>query len=173
MNRKNIKRWIAFSLLAVLAMLSWGCSGDGANLTVAPKVDALAPAFTASTLDGETITLDELRGKPVVLNFWATWCGACRYQMPFLQAAFEEKGHDMEFIGINLRESSDKVRQVVEYEGVGYTIVLDGNGAVANSYNVRPIPATFFIDEKGIIKYIRIGAFWSQAELMAVLDDYL
>jgi cytochrome c biogenesis protein CcmG/thiol:disulfide interchange protein DsbE len=167
MNRENIKRWIVFSMLAVLAMLSWGCS------TSAPEISALAPAFTASTLDGETITLDELRGKPVVLNFWATWCGACRYQMPFLQAAFEEKGHDMEFIGINLRESSDKVRQVVEYEGVGYTIVLDGDGAVANSYNVRPIPATFFIDEQWVIKYTQIGAFRSQAELMAVLDDYL
>ena len=167
MNRENIKRWIVFSLLAVLAMSSWGCS----MFAVGTEVGDLAPGFTASTLDGETITLDELRGKPVVLNFWATWCGACRYQMPFLQAAFEEKGHDMEFIGINLRESSDKVRQVVEYEGVGYTIVLDGNGAIANSYNIRPIPVTFFIDEQGVIKYIRIGAFMSQAELMAVLDD--
>jgi len=165
MNRENIKRWIVFSMLAVLAMLSWGCS------TTAPEIGALAPGFTASTLDGETITLDELRGKPVVLNFWATWCGACRYQMLFLQAAFEEKGHDIEFIGINLRESSNKVRQVVEYEGVGYTIVLDGNGAIANSYKIRPIPVTFLIDEQGVIKYIRIGAFGSQAELMAVLDD--
>ena len=91
--------------------------------------------------------------------------------MPFLQAAFEEKGNGMEFIGVNIGESSDKVQQYVKDVDLGYTIVLDGNGAVANSYNVRPIPATFFLDEQGIIKDIRIGAFMSQAELISVLEN--
>ena len=165
MNRQKITQLIVFSIMAVLVISNLGCSA------VAPMVGARAPDFTASTLDGETITLDELRGQPVILNFWATWCGYCRYQMPFLQAAFEEKGHEVKFIGINLRESRDKVQQFVEGEGVGFTIALDVDGVVANSYNVRPIPATFFLDEQGIIKEIKIGAFMSQAELMAVLED--
>lgn len=171
MNRAKAKQWIVISMLAALAMSSWGCSGDGTNLTVAPKVDALAPGFTLDTLDGGTVELDELKGQPVLLNFWTTRCPWCRYQMPFLQAAFEEKGQEMKFIALNIGESSDKVQQYAEYEGLGFTMALDPDGTAANAYNIRSIPATFFIDEQGIIKYIRIGAFRSQAELMAVLED--
>ena len=170
MNRENIKRWIVFSLLAVLAMLSWGCSRDGANLTVAPKVDALAPAFTASTLDGETITLDELRGKPVFLNFWSINCRACRLQMPYIQAAFEEKGHEIQFIAIDSVDSSGSVQQYTEYYGLGFTMALDSYGKAARVYNIRYSPTNFLIDEQGVIKHIQIGAFRNQAELMAVLD---
>ncbi|MDR9459247.1 MAG: TlpA disulfide reductase family protein [Dehalococcoidia bacterium] len=165
MNREKAKNYIVLSILAALVIS--GCGGS----TIAPVIGAQAPDFTVPTLDGETISLDELRGQPFILNFWATWCGYCRYQMPFLQAAFEEKGQEMEFVGINIRENSDKVQQYVKDEGLGFTIALDGDGAVANSYNVRPIPATFFLDEQGIIKDIKIGAFMSQAELMAVLED--
>ncbi len=174
MNRKKLEKYLALSILAALVIS--GCGGSGITTgngtpSVAPVVGAQAPDFTASTLDGKTIILDDLRGQPVILNFWATWCGYCRYQMPFLQAASEEKEHEMEFIGINIRENIDKVRQVIESEGIDYAIALDGNGAIANSYNVRPIPATFFLDEQGIIQKIKIGAFMNQAELMAVLED--
>jgi len=171
MSREKIKRWVALSMLAVLAMLSWGSSGCGTALPVAPQEGAQAPGFTLSTLDGGTVELDELKGQPVLVNFWATWCRYCRDQMPFLQAAFEEKGQEMKFIAINIGESSDKVQQYAEDEGLGFTMALDPDGTAANAYNIRPIPATFFIDEQGIIKYIRIGAFMSQAELMAVLED--
>ena len=177
MNLKEAKISIIPMILVILAALVIsGCGGSDITTgngtpSIAPVVGARAPNFTASTLDGETITLDELRGQPVILNFWATWCGYCRYQMPFLQAASEEKEHEMKFVGINIRENIDKVRQVIEYEGIDYTIALDGDGAIANSYNVRPIPATFFLDEHGIIQNIKIGAFMSQAELIAVLED--
>jgi peroxiredoxin len=173
-NREKVKKLIIPVILAALVISGCGGStittGNGTPIT-APVVGARAPDFTASTLDGETITLDELRGQPVILNFWATWCGYCRYQMPFLQAASEEKEHEMEFVGINIRENIDKVRKVIDDDGIDYTIALDGDGAIANSYNVRPIPATFFLDEQGIILTIKIGAFMSQAELMAVLED--
>jgi peroxiredoxin len=176
-NHKEAKIFIIPMILVILAaLIISGCGGSTTTTgngtpAIAPVVGARAPDFTLPTLDGETIILDELRGQPVILNFWATWCGYCRYQMPFLQAASEEKVNEMEFIGINIRENTDKVRQVIEYEGTDYTIALDSDGAIANSYNVRPIPATFFLDEQGIIQKIKIGAFMSQAELMAVLDD--
>ena len=171
MSREKIKRWVALSMLAVLAMLSWGSSGCGTALPVAPQEGAQAPGFTLTTLDEGIVELDELKGQPVLLNFWATWCGWCRYQMPFFQAAFEEKGHEVKIIGINLRENSNMVQQFVEGEGVAFTVALDPDGTAASAYNIRSIPATFLIDEQGVIKYIRIGAFTSQAELMAVLED--
>lgn len=167
MNRENIKRWIVFSMLAVLAMLNWGCS------TTAPEVGALAPDFTLATLDGEAVELDQLKGQPVFLSFWSINCGACRYQMPFLQAAFEEKGHEIQFIAIDSVDSSGAVQQYTEYYGLGFTMALDSYGEAARAYNIRYSPTNFLIDEQGVIKYVRIGAFRNQAELMAMLDDYL
>ena len=174
MNRIKSKQWIILILLVALASSS--CCGStittgNGTPTTAPVLGALAPNFTLSTIDGSTVELDELRGKPVILNFWATWCVYCRYQMPFLQAASEEKEHEMEFIAINKGEDIGTVRQYAEGEGLSLTVALDGDKAVANSYRVGPIPTTFFIDEHGVVKYIRIGAFQSQAELMAVLED--
>ncbi len=174
MNRKKLEKYLALSILAALVIS--GCGGSGITTgngtpTISPVVGAQAPDFTVSTLDGEMVKLNELRGQPVILNFWATSCAWCRYQMPFLQVAFEEKGHGMEFIAINIGENIGKVQQYVEGEGLSLTVALDGDRAVTNSYRVGPIPATFFIDEHGIIEYVRIGAFQSQAELMAVLED--
>jgi peroxiredoxin len=154
-------------MLAVIAMLNWGCS------STAPVVGASAPDFTASTINGETITLDELRGQPVFLSFWAINCAACRLQTPYIQAAFEEKGHDIQFIAIDSVDSSGAVKQYTEYYGLGFTMALDSYGEAARAYNIRYSPTNFLIDEQGVIKHIQIGAFRSQAELISALDEYL
>jgi len=169
MNRGRIKRWVVLSLLAVFAMLSWSSSGCGTS-TVAPRLDALAPDFTLPTLYGETLNLDELRGQPVVLNFWATWCSACRRQMPYLQAAFEEKGQQVKFIAINVGEGSGTVRQFIDSTGISFTVALDRDRTVASAYNIRYYPTTFLIDGDGVIKHIRLGAFMNKDELMAMLE---
>jgi len=81
---------------------------------VAPIVGHVAPDFTLPTLDDGTVTLSELRDKWVLINFWATWCRYCVIQMPYLQAAFEEREAEIEFIGINLGESEEKVRRHIK-----------------------------------------------------------
>ena len=169
MSRVKVKRWIIIGMLAVFAILSLCCSGCGSS--VAPIVGALAPGFTLPTLDGGTVKLDEFKGQPVLLTFWTTKCGACHAQMPYLQAAFEEKGQEVKFIAINIGESSDTVQQYAENEGVGFTVALDGDATAARAYNIRYIPNNFFIDDQGVIKYIKIGAFPSTDELLAMLDD--
>ncbi len=182
------KRWMMLGLLVVLAglsLLSSGC-GDGSTpaatatpsstpastptSSTAPVVDAFAPGFTLATVDGQTLKLDELRGQPVFLTFWTTKCSACRYQMPFVQAAFEEKGAEVSFVAVNIMDSSDTVEQFAEDEGVGFTIALDSDAAVALVYNVRYIPYNFLIDEQGVIRDVRIGAFGSTEELLAALE---
>lgn len=115
--------------------------------------------------------LDELEGQRVMVTFWNTKCGACRYQMPFVQAAFEEKEGEVSFVAINIGESSDAVQQYASEAGVDLTIGLDRHGEVARAYNIRYIPNNFFIDEEGIIRYIRVGAFGSTEELLTVLED--
>lgn len=82
--------------------------------TVAPAVGHVAPDFTLATLDGGTVKLSQLRDRWVLLNFWTTWCRYCIRQMPYLQAAFEERGHEIEFIGVNWGESEAKVRQYMD-----------------------------------------------------------
>ena len=159
-------------MLAIFLMLSCcfsGCSSSPSTLAVAPKVGALAPDFTLPILEGQTVSLDKMRGQPVVLNFWATWCGPYRMEMPCLQAAFNQKGQGIRFIAINLGESEKEARQFARYMGISCTVALDRNGAVGNAYNVRYIPTTFLIDKEGVIRHIKMGAFGSKDELMALL----
>lgn len=170
MNRGKIKRWIVLGMLAAFAMLIWFSSGCGGTSAVAPRVGASAPDFTLPTLDGETVKLDELRGQPVLINFWATWCSACRRQMPYLQAAFEEKGQEVKFIAVDVGEGSGTVRKYIDATGIGFTVALDRDRGVARAYNMRYYPTTFLVDEKGVIKHIRLGAFMSSDELMAMLE---
>ena len=179
MESGKVKRWLLISMLATFAILSWsspGCGGTttvgpGGTPSIAPRVGALAPDFTLPTLDGETVKLNELRGQPVLVNFWGTWCTYCRRQMPYLQAAFEEKGQEVKFIAIDVGESSGTVSRYVDDTGIGFTVVLDRSRAVASAYNIRYYPTSFLVDEQGVVKHITLGAFRSTSEVMAVLED--
>jgi thiol-disulfide isomerase/thioredoxin len=130
----------------------------------------LAPDFALQDLEGQTVTLSDLRGSPVMLNFWATWCGPCRHEMPFIQQIYEEwldKG--LVLLTINLRETPAKVEEFMQSNGLSFPALLDRDGSVSLEYNVSGIPTTFFIDKDGIIQEKRIGSFSSAAEI----EDYL
>jgi len=90
--------------------------------------------------------------------------------MPYLQAAFEEKGQEVKFIAIDIGESSGTVKQYIEDIGLSFTVALDRNRSVTSAYNIRYFPTTFLVDEQGVIKSIRLGAFMSKDELMAMLE---
>jgi len=141
-------------------------------LGTAPEVGSLAPDFTLSTLDGSSVTLSAYRGKPILLNLWATWCGPCRAEMPYLQEVFEEKsGEDLVLLTVNLREDETTVRQFMQTEGYTFMVALDRDGAVGNSYSIRGIPTTFFIDSAGVIRSIHIGSFSNTSQILAELEQ--
>lgn len=171
MSRVKAKRWLIVSMLAVLAMLILGSPGCGSPSPIPPQEGAQAPDFTLSTLDGGTVELDELKGQPVFLNFWAINCWACRLQMPYIQAAFEKKGQEMKFVTINIGDSSSTVRQYAEYEGLGFTMALDSSALTARAYNIRYTPTNLIIDKEGVIKHLKVGAFASTDEVLALLED--
>jgi peroxiredoxin len=135
--------------------------GDGTesshSLPPAPAVGHPAPDITATTLDGETFTLSELRGKPVVLNFWATWCPPCRAELPELQAAAERYDGEVVIAGVNQSEPADAVRAFASQLGLNFVVPLDADGAVSRLYGVRSLPTTFFIDRQGVIRQMQIG----------------
>jgi len=168
MNKKICGLKLLSTVVATISLLTciMGCS-----VPVGSQVGDNAPDFTLSTLDGGQIKLSDLKGKPVMLIFWTTGCSACILQMPSLEAAYEELGNDIEFINIDIGESSYNVRETIDYYGFSLPIALDSDESVSMSYNIRYTPTNVVIDEQGIIHYIRKGAFTNTDEILAILSD--
>ncbi len=137
---------------------------------VAPEIGALAPPFTATTLDN-VIHSDDLRGTPVLINFWATWCVPCRVEMPELQA-FHEAQPTVRVIAVNLGEPRNLVVDWVAQLGLTYDIALDPDGVIATAYQLRGQPTTYVVSPGGAIVNIFYGATTRQA-LEAALEPFL
>jgi len=130
------------------------------------QVGDLAPDFQLLNLDQEPVSLNNLRGKPVVLNFWATWCGPCVSEMPYLQEIYEEySSQGLVLLAVNKAESQSRVEEFQQRHNLSFPILLDSGGEIAQKYHIRGIPTTFFIDGDGIIQERKIGAFVSKAEI--------
>ena len=118
-----------------------------------------APDFTLTTLSGASLSLAELRGKVVLLNFWATWCVPCRKEMPAIEALYQRyKDRGLEVLAISLDKVSAAVVEAFVHEmGVTYRVALDPSWATARTYAVRAVPATFLIDRAGNVVLRELG----------------
>ena len=123
----------------------------------APVVGAHAPDFIAKTLSGGKIHLRDLRGKPVVLNFWATWCPPCRAEMPMFQEYYTAHAGEYVMIAVNDAEPPEQVRDFIEQQGFTFTVVLDPQQTIVSKYRIQGFPTTFFIDAEGVIRYSHVG----------------
>jgi len=140
----------------------------------APKVGIhvgnLAPDFQLPNLDRESVSLYGLRGEPVMLNFWTTWCAPCRIEMPYLQGIHEEYSEQgLILLAINIGESSSAVEDFLQSRGYSFPVLLDTSGVVAQQYGALNIPTTYFIDEDGVIQSKRIGPFSGKGEIESEL----
>lgn len=146
-----------------------------AHAPPAPQKGFTAPDFTLETTNGEMITLTSLRGKPVMLNFWASWCPPCRAEMPSIQTIFERYGDQVVFLGINAtsQDSLTSAYQLIDELDLTFSILLDTSGTVGRAYRVFSLPTTFFIDRQGVIREIVVGGPLSEAGLRARLDPLL
>jgi len=156
-------------LIAVLIspFIIAGCSEDIVTDQV-PAPGRPAPDFQLRGLDGQTVSLDDLQGKPVMVNFWATWCGPCRMEMPFIQEVYQDSEWlktGLVILAVNLKESASAAGEFMEDNGLTFPVLLDIDGEVARMYNISAIPTTYFIDKNGIIKDVKIGTFRNKAEI--------
>lgn len=118
----------------------------------------VAPEFTATLVDGSTFTLSEHRGKVVLLNFWATWCGPCVGEMPAFQDLYEECGDEVAILAVNCMEDEETVKQFAKDYGYTFPIAIDETGKVSFTYPSSGIPYTLVIGKDGIVKNIYVGA---------------
>lgn len=125
----------------------------------APAVGHYAPDITATTLNGQHISLSSLKGKPVLLNFWYVECEPCRYEMPALERAYQaNQKQGLVIVGVNMTDSAQTAGEFVHKLGVTYPIWLDNKGQSTVTYQVVATPTTFFIDRQGVIRYKVAGA---------------
>lgn len=157
-------QWAALTLLAAILGALWvgatRVAGDAINPTgkpPAPQIDHPAPDFTLATPDGGELTLSDLKGTPVILNFWATWCPPCRAEIPALEAAWRSFDGAGIILGVDVQESPDAVTAFMQNLDMTYPVVLDPDTRIARLYQVRAYPTTYFIDSRGVIVDIYTG----------------
>lgn len=131
-------------------------AGDGLS-TVAPEPGQLAPNFRLRTSGGNEIVLAELRGRPVFLNFWATWCLFCVSEMPALDQLAIRYGGQVVVLGINAGEPPETVEAFARQIGVSYPLLLDPGQEVTRAYLVRAMPTSLVIDAQGVVQSVRYG----------------
>ncbi len=163
----RLLRLVLLVAVVLLGVVLCGCDGNEAQPEPV-QLGGPAPDFQLGSLDGREVSLSGLRGKPVLLNFWASWCGPCRSEMSFFQEVFEDEewaDKGLVILAVNLGEGSGRVDEYMEEYALSFPVLLDTDQAVGRKYNIRGIPATFFIDKNGIIKDIGVGAFASKEEI--------
>ncbi len=139
----------------------------------APRQGFFAPDFTLKTVQGEVMSLGELRGQVVVLNFWASWCLPCRAEMPTLQRIAEEyASQGVVVLGVNstVQDIPGDVAAFLERHGITFPILLDLEGKVTRLYEIRSLPTTFFIGPDGVIRAVTIGGPISEVTLRAHIE---
>ena len=160
-------RWLAPLLLAALSV---GCEGGGAATV---EVGRAAPAYAAPDLAGDTVTLASLRGAPVLLNVWATWCHPCQEEMPDLQAVHEEyapRGLRVIGVSIDQQRAAGDIHAFLRDHGIHFTILHDATSTVSHTFRTAGVPETFLIDAAGVLRARWIGQA-SAADMRGEIEE--
>ena len=140
-----------------------------------PTADLPAVDFSLKDLSGQDQNLGSYAGKVIFLNFWATWCGPCRAEIPSMEELYLELGNEgFVIIAVNSQEAGEQVAGFVENIGMSFPVLLDTDGRVGAAYSVRAIPTTYIVDPRGYILGRMVGTRdWSTPEIVSLVRDLL
>ncbi len=163
-----MKRMVWVLLLALLATPSMAKG-------LKELIPRPAPPLALHTLAGERVDLGELRGKVVLVNFWATWCPPCRHEMPSMQRLSEKlAGRPFTLLGVNVGETPAQVEAFLKLVPVSFPIVLDEKGRHLNAWQVFAFPTSYLVDKQGRIRYGLYGSIeWDEPEAVGVIEGLL
>ncbi|QXE90631.1 TlpA family protein disulfide reductase [Geomonas subterranea] len=170
-----MRRWIAAVLVAAaLGVAAAGCTKKSADL---PAVEGnAAPDFTLKDLSGKPVQLSTLKGKLVLVNFWATWCPPCREEIPSMVKLNQVmQGKNFQMLAISIDEGGKgAVEEFFKRGGVTLPALLDTDGQVARRYGTTGVPETFVVDPKGVIRKKVVGGLdWSNPEVIQALQEIM
>jgi len=146
MNFKNTIIALVFSVFAASSLASSGMEGH------------TAPDFALKSSTGENLRLSEYRGDVVMINFWATWCGPCRQEMPLLDelySRYQRVGFNL--LGVNIDDDSRRAMQMAEELGINFPVLFDAQKEVSKLYEVEAMPVTVLVDREGTVRYVHHG----------------
>ncbi len=147
------------SLLRATRIVLFALLGLGASLSATAVAPATAaPDFTLRTMDGRNLRLQEMRGQVVLVNFWATWCGPCRQEMPHLNKLYDKyRASGFVLLGVNVDEDPRMAAGIAQKLGVKFPVLLDTDKRVSKLYALETMPSTVLIDRDGRIQYLHRG----------------
>lgn len=175
------QRRIIYSIILLLGLAWVTISADKSGTSTSGQIPApqrgfLAPDFELKTPAGESIRLSDLRGQAVLVNLWATWCPPCRAEMQTIEKLYieyKEQGFTVLAVNMTYQDDPFAIMPFVNEQGLTFPILLDETGEMANAYQLRSLPSSFFIDRDGIINEVVLGGPMAEALLRTRIEDIL
>ena len=144
----HLKVWLGITAAVVMAT----------SAVSAGMKQSSAPDFTLKSHEGENIRLSEYRGEVVLINFWASWCGPCRQEMPVLSALHDKyRALGFTVLGVNVESDTRKARKLLQDRPVSFPVVFDSDSVVSKQYDVVAMPSTVLVDRDGNMRYLHKG----------------
>ena len=174
-------RRVVYALILTLGLIWIYLSADKSNnsdtaTVAAPQQGFLAPDFELATSNGETVKLSDLRGQAVLVNLWATWCPPCREEMQSIEKVYKEyKDQGFLVLAVNMtyQDDTQKIPAFVAERELTFPILLDETGNMANDYQMRSLPSSYFIGRDGVINEVVIGGPMADALLRTRVEEIL
>jgi cytochrome c biogenesis protein CcmG/thiol:disulfide interchange protein DsbE len=176
LKKKNTPRWgVIFAWVALIALLIVVAIGLFVRQQGTVSIGQPVPNFKLTTFDGQTYTLQELRGKVVVLNFWASWCKPCEQEAADLEAAWRyyQPGGEVIFLGVAWTDTESASLEYLERFDITYPNGPDLGTRISQAFRTTGVPETYIIDKNGVLAYVKLSPFLSLGEIQAAIEPLL
>lgn len=168
-TRRFVRVFVFGTLIIFIALLAIGMRMRGSG----PVEKGPAPMFSMPTFDGPDLSLADLKGKVVVVNFWASWCPPCKDEAPYFEKVYRQyKDRGVVFVGVDYMDTEKEAREFIKTYNITYPNGPDLRGKISQAYRIRGVPETFFVDKEGILQGMVIGPV-PQQQLIQKIETLL